>query len=523
MTTTVIQPRRGTAAQWTSVNPVLAVGEMGFETDTDRYKFGDGTTAWTRLDYSSTPYLAPARFTAAGKADGALSTMDTGQAWSVFGNFPSAISGGYVKHTPTGTVTTASYCQVSTGNRRPTRIICRGRWTGNDGNDNAALTLVVPISAWGPVGGFPADSAAQVVAGIHSTFFRNGIHTHSRWNVGNQTIYADSDTAVGSNPALGRYAPVPVGQVVTIEIWVDYVAGTMTFFPPQGGKPIVIQDNAIKNDTGPWAIWEQFEFGGTQAGSPFEILEMDYDVETRNITDFHMTKLDLADAFAGLVAAGAEGVQSTVATGSTKALTSDSPRIQVVTTGTPSSTNQTLQLPPSLPSAQPWFIVCAMSGGTLTVNTSNGTTMISLTSGQVLLLLPLSLAPTAPGNWSYVPIVSTIGTQTLTATRVNPRIVSATSSATLTPNFGSGDVFKQTAQAVAITIAAPANTTDGHRGRVWIKDNGSSQTITWNAAYVALPGVTLPTATTAGKWVMVEYEYNLTASTAFVISARVQP
>ena len=48
---TKIQLRRGTAAQWTSVNPVLASGEMGIETDTNKFKFGDGVTNWNNLDY----------------------------------------------------------------------------------------------------------------------------------------------------------------------------------------------------------------------------------------------------------------------------------------------------------------------------------------------------------------------------------------------------------------------------------------------------------------------------------------
>jgi len=43
---TKIQVRRGTAAQWTSANPILAAGEWGFETDTKKFKIGDGTTAW---------------------------------------------------------------------------------------------------------------------------------------------------------------------------------------------------------------------------------------------------------------------------------------------------------------------------------------------------------------------------------------------------------------------------------------------------------------------------------------------
>jgi hypothetical protein len=50
---TVMKFRRGTAAQWTSANPTLATGEPGFETDTNKLKFGDGTTAWTGLTYVS--------------------------------------------------------------------------------------------------------------------------------------------------------------------------------------------------------------------------------------------------------------------------------------------------------------------------------------------------------------------------------------------------------------------------------------------------------------------------------------
>jgi hypothetical protein len=46
---TQIQIRRGTAAQWSSANPVLASGEFGYETDTGKFKIGDGTTAWNSI------------------------------------------------------------------------------------------------------------------------------------------------------------------------------------------------------------------------------------------------------------------------------------------------------------------------------------------------------------------------------------------------------------------------------------------------------------------------------------------
>lgn len=48
---TNIQIRRGTASDWTSVNPTLAQGEIAMETDTKKIKVGDGSTAWNALRY----------------------------------------------------------------------------------------------------------------------------------------------------------------------------------------------------------------------------------------------------------------------------------------------------------------------------------------------------------------------------------------------------------------------------------------------------------------------------------------
>lgn len=63
-----IQIRRDTAANWTATNPTLADGEWGYESDTKKFKLGDGSTAWTSLGYwtasSSTPgFLSAADWT----------------------------------------------------------------------------------------------------------------------------------------------------------------------------------------------------------------------------------------------------------------------------------------------------------------------------------------------------------------------------------------------------------------------------------------------------------------------------
>jgi len=51
----VIRFRRGTASRWFELNPVLRAGEPGFESDTGKFKIGNGVSDWEEL-----PYYVPA-------------------------------------------------------------------------------------------------------------------------------------------------------------------------------------------------------------------------------------------------------------------------------------------------------------------------------------------------------------------------------------------------------------------------------------------------------------------------------
>jgi hypothetical protein len=65
-----MQQRRAPAASWTSANPILADGEIGLETDTQKLKFGTGSTAWNTL-----PYFTGATVDISGKANIASPTF----------------------------------------------------------------------------------------------------------------------------------------------------------------------------------------------------------------------------------------------------------------------------------------------------------------------------------------------------------------------------------------------------------------------------------------------------------------
>ena len=86
---TQIQIRRGTASQWTSANPTLAAGEFGYESDTGKFKIGDGSTAWTSLTY---------------KASGTVTSITAG----------TGLSGGAITTSGTIAIDTATTVDVST-------------------------------------------------------------------------------------------------------------------------------------------------------------------------------------------------------------------------------------------------------------------------------------------------------------------------------------------------------------------------------------------------------------------------
>ena len=52
---TRMQQRRGTAAEWENSNPVLALGEIGFDTTNLNIRIGDGVTPWEDLETVSGP------------------------------------------------------------------------------------------------------------------------------------------------------------------------------------------------------------------------------------------------------------------------------------------------------------------------------------------------------------------------------------------------------------------------------------------------------------------------------------
>ena len=168
MTTTVtakIQLRKGTAAAWTSANPVLLSGEVGFETDTLKLKIGDGTTAWISLAYHHDPDLAATYAAIAHTHSGVYEPADA-----------TLLKQADVDDTPVNGVTTAPV-------------------SSNWAYDHAALSTAHGISSFGATLVDDADAATA----------------RGTLGLGTAAVAATGDFATASHDHAATYAPLAKG------------------------------------------------------------------------------------------------------------------------------------------------------------------------------------------------------------------------------------------------------------------------------------------------------------------------
>ena len=136
-----IQIRRDLALTWSTVNPVLAAGQLGYETNTNKLKVGDGATVWTALAY----------FGAAGTGTVTSVAMSMPTGFSVAGS-PITTNGtlavtttlsGYIKGNGSGFTASAT---VATADL--TGVLAAGQFPAMTGDvTNTVSTLATTIAA----------------------------------------------------------------------------------------------------------------------------------------------------------------------------------------------------------------------------------------------------------------------------------------------------------------------------------------------------------------------------------------
>jgi hypothetical protein len=212
-----IQFRRSTAAEWTSANPLLSIGELGLETDTGKYKVGNGSNNWNTLAYSS---------------------GTTGPAGSVsVGTTTTSAAGGNASVTNSGTPTAATLnFTIPRGSTGPTGPTGAQGPTGPTGP-----------SVTGPTG--PVSTEPSTVPGPTGATGDTGPTGPASTEVG-PTGPAGNDGATGATGATGDTGPTGPSGVVS-------VTGPVTNSGTSTAAIIGLDKSLITSDDITWSVFEE--------------------------------------------------------------------------------------------------------------------------------------------------------------------------------------------------------------------------------------------------------------------------
>ena len=237
-----IQVRRDTAANWTSVDPVLAAGEMGLETDTRKTKFGDGTTSWTSLAYATSAGLI--------SSDTAPDSPSVGAQWfnSSTGKTYVYYDGYWIELDSNGTSAQSNGNAIINGAfdiwQRGTSFTGTGftadRWNSDNSGGTVTSTQQTHVPGSAPESGYEGTffhrsaisgqslasdlaSLQQLVEDVRS--FAGQTITYSFWakaNSGTPKISLELEQGFGTGGSPSAAVRVNAGQVTISTSWARY-------------------------------------------------------------------------------------------------------------------------------------------------------------------------------------------------------------------------------------------------------------------------------------------------------------
>lgn len=326
-----IQIRRGTAAQWTSANPIMGQAEFGVETDTGKFKIGDGVTPWNSI----TNYFEPGAtedYVTGDELDTELSGYLTSASAASTYLTQSVAAADYL----TKLAAQSTYAALS-GATFIGNVTTEGNMTVEG---NAAFDGTVTLSQ-DPSSNLQAATKQyvdNVAAGIQA---KAAVLAASTTNLSG--TYDNGTAGVGATLNLGQLAALDIDGITTWEQYDGILLKDQTD-ATQNGRWVVDQ---IGNDTDTdWILKRcsecdtadeipgayMFVLSGTvNAGTGWTLVVADattFTVGTDDITAYEFTASTSYSAGAGINLAGNEfSIDSTVAT----------------LTGTQTLTNKTIQ------------------------------------------------------------------------------------------------------------------------------------------------------------------------------------
>lgn len=253
-----------TAAEWTANNPILQLGELGSEKDTNKIKVGDGVTAWNDLPYSggSEAQTIQVEELPEARAD------ELGNIYQFVGTTGDTYTNGYFyKCTGAGEPVVYSWSQVDVQpapEALPDQTGQSGKFLTTDGTDASWATLnALQNTATGTdalsIGGTASDSIQAVNVGIDSrassayaTTVGYGTRTGALGTAIGNEAKATGSTISGGSVAVGAKAKCEKDKAVAVgvsssangvaSICIGYVAST-------NSKGTVVLNASGRNET----------------------------------------------------------------------------------------------------------------------------------------------------------------------------------------------------------------------------------------------------------------------------------
>lgn len=201
-----LRVRRDSAANWSSSNPTLALGEAGYATDTDEFKIGDGATPWNSLSVINTGATA----NLAGvigtdrtflELDGATVKVSVGSVIEANGTLYTVTG---AAATPSGTAADGNYLFFDSSTGTYT-------WSGTAGSNDAAKGGIYDGSGrrqcrwrltgtttFGLVDALPSASSGVVTTGTGTPTLKCAVFPIGDWNMD-----ADANATVDYAPISG--------------------------------------------------------------------------------------------------------------------------------------------------------------------------------------------------------------------------------------------------------------------------------------------------------------------------------
>jgi len=212
-----IQVRRGTAAEWVSTT-VLASGELGFETDTNKFKIGNGVSTWAALPYFTTSVAGvtsvnmsvPTGLTISGNP--ITSTGTLALTYSVGYSLPTTANQtnwstayGWGNHALAGYLTGASSINIGTSNFALNRASGAQTLTGVsiDGNAATATTATTATSATTATTATSANTVLTVSTSTNASYYLTLVDTHNATAL-SEALYTDAQLSY--NPSTNALA-----------------------------------------------------------------------------------------------------------------------------------------------------------------------------------------------------------------------------------------------------------------------------------------------------------------------------